>query len=155
MYEYAEKKNTSIGNLNTQIEFLYREIIGNAYLSKELNECYDVTKASNLILHSYEKPADQSKAAEDKRAGYAIEVFKRYGDKQEDLVKTEEKTELVEFKVRVSIPNLNIRFGPGVQYGITGNYTGVGVFTIVEEKDGWGKLKSEVGWICLKYTQRM
>ena len=32
----------------------------------------------------------------------------------------------------------------------TGKYTGKGVFTIVEVKDGWGKLKSAAGWIWLK-----
>lgn len=29
------------------------------------------------------------------------------------------------------------------------------VFTIVEEKDGWGKLKSGVGWIYLKNTKKV
>ena len=26
---------------------------------------------------------------------------------------------------------------------------------IVDEKDGWGKLKSGIGWICLKYTKKV
>ena len=30
-----------------------------------------------------------------------------------------------------------------------------GGYTIVEEQNGWGKLKSGIGWICLKYTERM
>jgi len=28
-------------------------------------------------------------------------------------------------------------------------------YTIVEEKGGWGKLKSGAGWIYLKYTQKI
>lgn len=32
----------------------------------------------------------------------------------------------------------------------TGQYTGKGAFTIVEVKDGWGKLKSGAGWIWLE-----
>lgn len=28
-------------------------------------------------------------------------------------------------------------------------------YTIVEEKDGWGKLKSGAGWICLKYASKV
>jgi N-acetylmuramoyl-L-alanine amidase CwlA len=59
------------------------------------------------------------------------------------------------YKVRVSIDNLNIRTGPGTSYDKTGKYTGKGVFTIVETKDGWGKLKSGSGWICLKYAEKM
>lgn len=29
------------------------------------------------------------------------------------------------------------------------------VYTIVEEENGWGKLKSGAGWICLKYTKKV
>lgn len=155
LYEYVANKMVSIGDFNAQLEFLYREIIGNAALSKVLTDVKSVKEASDMFLHLFEKPKDQSKAVEDKRAGYGIEIFKKYAGEQEELVKTEPETELAEYKVRVSIPNLNIRLGLGTNYGITGNYTGVGVFTIVEEKDGWGKLKSGAGWICLKYTQRM
>ena len=61
----------------------------------------------------------------------------------------------VPYLVKVSIPDLNIRTGPGVQYNRTGIYTGVGIFTIVQEQDGWGKLKSGAGWICLAYASRI
>lgn len=60
------------------------------------------------------------------------------------------------YLVRVSIPDLNIRKGPGIDYSKTGKYTGIGTFTIVEEADGegaskWGKLKSNEGWVSLDY----
>lgn len=54
------------------------------------------------------------------------------------------------FLVRVNIPNLNIRTSPGkTANNLTGKFTGVGTFTIVDEINGWGKLKSGAGWICL------
>ena len=64
------------------------------------------------------------------------------------------------YLVRVSIPDLNIRQGPGTDKPKTGKVTGVGVFTIVEEADGkgasrWGKLKSNAGWISLDYASRI
>ena len=55
----------------------------------------------------------------------------------------------VPFLVSVLIDNLNIRTGAGNNYSVTGKYTGKGDFTIVEVKDGWGKLKSVAGWIYL------
>ena len=61
----------------------------------------------------------------------------------------------VPYLVKVSISDLNIRTGPGTSYDRTGSYTGVGVFTIVQERDGWGKLKSGAGWICLAYTTKI
>ena len=68
------------------------------------------------------------------------------------------------YLVRVSIPDLNIRKGPGTDHAKTGKYTGVGNFTIVEEADGegtskWGLLKSyqekRNGWISLDYTAKV
>ena len=29
------------------------------------------------------------------------------------------------------------------------------VYTIIDEKNGWGKLKSGAGWINLSYTQKL
>lgn len=65
------------------------------------------------------------------------------------------------FMVKVSITDLNIRKGAGTNTAKTGQYTGVGVFTILEVKDGkgsdkgWGRLKSGAGWISLDYCQRV
>ena len=57
--------------------------------------------------------------------------------------------------MRVSIPDLNIRKGPGKEYARTGQFTGIGEFTIVEVSGNWGKLKSGAGWISLNYATRI
>lgn len=69
------------------------------------------------------------------------------------------------YLVKVSITDLNIRKGPGTNYAKTGKYTGVGVFTIVEESagtgsdQGWGLLKSyqsgRNGWVSLDYCKKL
>lgn len=59
--------------------------------------------------------------------------------------------------VRVLIPDLNVRKGPGTNYAKAGKCP-PGVYTIVEKQSGqgstsgWGKLKSGIGWISLDYT---
>ena len=68
------------------------------------------------------------------------------------------KEETVEFKpyiVRVTASQLNYRKGPGMNYAINGQIKNGGAYTIVEEKDGWGKLKSGAGWIALEYTEKI
>ena len=65
-----------------------------------------------------------------------------------------EKDHTGPFTVKIDIDNLNIRKGPGVDYGVVG-FTGKGVFTIVEVSNGWGKLKSGAGWISLQYTDKL
>lgn len=64
-------------------------------------------------------------------------------------------TTKVPYLVRVAIDDLNIRKGPGTNYDRTGKYTGKGTFTIVEEQNGWGRLKSGAGWISLAYTSKV
>ena len=69
-------------------------------------------------------------------------------------------TAAVPFLVKVSISDLNIRKGPGTDYDRT-QFIPVGVYTIVEVKSGkgstagWGRLKSDAGWISLDYTIRV
>ena len=67
----------------------------------------------------------------------------------------------VPFLVKVTVTDLNIRTGPGTDTTKTGKFTGAGVFTIMEVKDGpgstkgWGRLKSGAGWISLDYAQKI
>lgn len=74
-------------------------------------------------------------------------------------------TGFIPYLVRVKIDDLNIRSGAGIDKPTTGQFTGKGAFTIVEEAIGkidstgktgkWGLLKSyqsnKNGWICLAY----
>ena len=64
------------------------------------------------------------------------------------------------YQVKITVTDLNIRTGPGTDYDRTGSYTGIGVFTIVEESagagsvKGWGRLKSG-GWCSLDYCEKI
>lgn len=59
------------------------------------------------------------------------------------------------YKVRVSASSLNVRKGAGIAYGVATTIKKGEVYTIVDEYQGWGKLKSGAGWISLKYTERI
>lgn len=48
---------------------------------------------------------------------------------------------------------LNVRKGPSYDADIVGTIVDYGVYTIVEEENGWGKLKSGFGWIKLEFTE--
>ena len=60
-----------------------------------------------------------------------------------------------DYLVRVTADTLNIRNGPGTNYKINGVIRDKGVYTIVETKGNWGRLKSGAGWISLKYTKKL
>jgi len=95
-----------------------------------------------------------AKKCADENAGYA--VF----DESGKVMYKRKQADFEPYLVRVSIPDLNIRKGPGVDQAKTGRYTKEGIFTIVEEADGpgasrWGLLKSGAGWIALDFCERV
>lgn len=111
------------------------------------------SKSQKGAFHSL---ANAKKCA-DENAGYS--VFDESGK-----VLYTSKAAFTPYLVRVSVSNLNIRKGPGTDYGRTGKYTGIGTFTIVDEADGkgaskWGLLKSyqsgRNGWVSLDYAKRV
>ena len=61
----------------------------------------------------------------------------------------------VNYRVRITASSLNVRKEPNASAKITTTVKKDNVFTIVEEKDGWGKLKSGAGWINLSYTKKL
>ena len=105
------------------------------------------------------KVLDNAKACADENPGYS--VFDNDGVKIYSSKTAGQETPAVPFLVRVSIDDLNIRTGPGTDFSRTGKYTGKGVFTIVEVREGqgsdagWGRLKSGAGWCSLDFCQRI
>lgn len=167
MYEYiVEKLKRSIGDTRSQYDFLLYEI-STSYsgLVTKLKNCKTIKEASDLILTQFEKPADQSDKVKNTRAGYAQEFYDKFAGKSVSNNSSAQTTSDVPFIVRVTIDDLNIRKGPGTDYGKVGKYTGKGLFTIVKVKagkgstKGWGLLKSyqekEDGWISLDYAEKV
>lgn len=59
------------------------------------------------------------------------------------------------FQVKIATSSLNIRAGAGTNYKILGSVKKNYIYTIVEVKGSWGKLKSGAGWISIstKYVK--
>lgn len=65
------------------------------------------------------------------------------------------KAEKTPYKVKITASVLNVRKGAGTKYAVATTVKKGEVYTIVDEKNGWGKLKSGAGWISLKYTKTL
>lgn len=59
------------------------------------------------------------------------------------------------FKVKVIAKTLNVRKGAGILYPTVVTVKKNEVYTIAKVNKDWGKLKSGLGWINLKYTKRV
>lgn len=102
------------------------------------------------------KILDNAKKCADKNPGY--KVFDADGEVVYEP-KVAESAVKVPFLVKVSIRDLNIRRGPGTNFGRV-QFCPPGVYTVVAVSDGvgatmWGKLKSGIGWISLDFCKRL
>ena len=59
------------------------------------------------------------------------------------------------YRVRITADVLNVRKGAGTNYGVVTTVRRNEVYTIVEEVNGFGKLKSGAGYISLAYTKKI
>ena len=151
---YVQERGVSVGDLAAQLGFLCGELEGYSSVLKTLKSAKSVREASDVVLKQYERPADQGTAVQEKRAAYGQKYYDKYAGKHTAPAQTEPAAG-VPFLVKVSIPDLNIRKGPGADYARTGQFTGIGVFTIVEVSGNWGRLKSGAGWISLDFATRI
>ena len=84
MLEYHRSKGKSIGDLETQKEFIYKELSESfPAVLKVLKTAASIREASDAVLLKFERPADQSNAAQVKRASYGEEYEKLYKRAQE------------------------------------------------------------------------
>lgn len=79
---YAQEKKSSIGNLETQLEFLMKELRG-SYKSTlaVLKAAKSVREASDAVLTKFERPANQGVAVQLKRASYGEAFYEEYAGK--------------------------------------------------------------------------
>lgn len=165
LYEtVVEKLGLSIGDRYGQIAFMIDELKRSfPTMLSELKECTTIAEATNLVMRKYEAPSNQSTKEQKRRAEFA---FKHYGK----LAAINQPISNNVFLVKVEIPDLRIRTGPGTNYVSRKTskedlYTGIGVFTIVNVKagagsdSGWGLLKyyseNKDGWISLDFAKQL
>lgn len=73
------KGNRSIGDLEMQLEFLWRELITSYKgVLNGLKVADSVREASDLVLTKFERPKDQSEAVKVKRASFGEDFYKKY-----------------------------------------------------------------------------
>lgn len=75
---FARIRDTSIGDLDMQLDFLIEEIRGYTGVWSALIGAKTVRAASDAVLTGYERPADQGETVKQKRAAYGQRFFDTY-----------------------------------------------------------------------------
>lgn len=135
-----------------------RWLVSDKVLAKLIDLCVDICKRNgieklnftgdkngNLTLHHMFANTNCPGPYLESKIPYIVkEVNKKLG-----------VTSFEPYRVRVTANALNIRAGAGTQYKINGVITDKGVYTIVDEKNGFLKLKSGAGWISANYVKKI
>jgi LysM repeat protein len=152
LYEYAKSKNKSIGDLEMQLEFLYKEL-SESYQSvlKVLKNATSILEASNAVLLKFERPYDQSISAQNKRASYGQNYYNKYAVKGDGIVS--------EFKMRTTKPEAGNKYyitksKGGWSNAIPGSPTDVDC-NVLSNCVGYayGRFNEIGGYGCCKYLQ--
>lgn len=79
LLDYIKQNNYSIGSLQGQLEFLYKELSeGYTAVWKVLKTATSIREASDAVLLKFEKPANQSEAVQEKRCSYGQKYYDLY-----------------------------------------------------------------------------
>ena len=78
-----------------------------------------------------------------------------YGGSTVADIITEAKNTPTGYLVKINTDVLNVRAGAGTSYPVTTQVRRGQIYTIVDEVNGWGKLKSGAGYIKLSYTTKI
>ena len=82
LLKHCKSTGASIGDLDAQLSFLLQELTnGYAGVVKTLKTAGSVLEASNAVLLNFERPTDQSRAVQEKRAAYGQSFFDKFAGK--------------------------------------------------------------------------
>lgn len=156
LLDYARNKGKSIGDLNMQLEFLYKELTTSyKAMTQLLCQSDSVRSASDIVLTKFEKPADQSEKVKVKRSEYGQKYYDKYAKKtatvqkkpvvKVDAAQKKDKTLVGSYKVTAS--SLHIRVGAGT------NKTSLGILKNGEVVNNYGfysVASNDVKWLYVK-----
>ena len=78
LWDFAKATGKSIGDLQMQLDFFWKEIQSYTGVMSVLRSASSVLEASNAMLLNYERPANQSEGVQKKRAEYGQRYYEQF-----------------------------------------------------------------------------
>ena len=84
LLNYSKEKGKSVGDLDLQLEFLWKELQSYKTCLRILIEATTVKEASDAVVVYYERPKNQSEEGKQNRANYGQKYFDMFMEEQTD-----------------------------------------------------------------------
>lgn len=80
LLKMAREQGKSVGDLTLQLDYLWYELNQYKTVLNTLYSAKSVKEASDIVMLKYERPANTSDAAKDKRCQYGMKYFQMFSD---------------------------------------------------------------------------
>ena len=146
LWNYAKSVNKSVGDLQTQLEFLWKELSEDFPVTcGMMKDAVDIKTASSQFMMRYEKPADQSDKMKQRRANYAQKFFDQFcSDSKHDTPDIPGK------KMVYATDQVNIRITPDKSQPRLGQLRKGQSAEWIASENGWNKIAV---WVSGDYTE--
>lgn len=144
LLECAQSKGSSIGDLNTQLEFLWSELQSYKTCLAALKNAISVREASDVVVDRYEKPADRSEKGRQNRANYGQNYYDQFAAKKKCK------------QVVITTNSVNIRTGNSKEYNKVGVCNKNDSFDwIATAENGWHAIRyvNQVAWVSGDFSK--
>ena len=107
MLDFAKSVGKSIGDLEMQLDFLYKEL-NDKYKSvlNVLKNATSVKQASNTVLLDFERPANQGVSVQNKRAEYGQKYYDKYAKATNESVNNNTTSSISEMQLREKVVSI-------------------------------------------------
>lgn len=141
LLNYAKKQNASISNLTIQLEYMWIELQTYKTVLNAITKATNIREASDIIMARYEKPANTTEAAKQKRADYGQKFYDEFT--KPDVVKV------------VATDAVRIRAGDGLTYPVIGKMKKDESLEWVVDSNGFHgvRLEDRVGWVSGEFSK--
>ena len=90
LLDLAKSRNKSVGDLETQLDFLWKELQGFKTVIATLRNATSILEASNIILRDYERATNQTESNQNSRATLGAEYYGKYAENEKETPQCDE-----------------------------------------------------------------
>lgn len=154
LYKLARSKSMSVGDLDVQLEYLWSELKTYKTAYNAVIEAKNIREASDIVMLKYEKPANTSEAAKQRRADYGQKFYDAFCKPAENSGENKPKT--AQKKVVITTDRVNIRAGNGTNYPRVSQVNKNAMYEwIATAENGWYaiNLPGRVAWVSGEFSK--
>lgn len=141
LLNFVKERNVSIGDLNTQLDYLWQELQTYKTVMNTLKSAKSVREASDIVVLRYEKPKHTEDSFLRNRANYGQKYFDRFTARKKMVYPT--------------VDRVNVRVGNGLKYRRIMLANKCDSFEWVATVGNWYAIvvNDQVGWISTDFSK--